>query len=209
MSRRASIVDLTSASLPRPHPPFSSTTSIHPISVSPERQTSPIWGESTRPRRLKRRRENDDPQSPGPSSRRRREEPIDAIDLTEVDSSSELAKSLSKQREDAVKSQQTGSHDEETKARSLLGAYKCPICMDTPEDATSTACGHLFCHRCILECLATADARNQDSSKNKGTCPVCRKSITRNEKTGPRRSLIPLMLKLTTKKRSIVPLAQT
>lgn len=62
----------------------------------------------------------------------------DPIDLTESECSSALTKALSKQREDAVKAQQAAEHE---KGRSLLTAYKCPVCMDTPVDATSTACG--------------------------------------------------------------------
>lgn len=66
------------------------------------------------------------------------EEPIESIDLTEAEGPSSLAKILAKQREDAVKAQQ-GSEQE--KGRSLLTAYKCPVCMDTPVDATTTVCG--------------------------------------------------------------------
>lgn len=65
-------------------------------------------------------------------------EPIESIDLTEVESTSSLAKALAKQREDAIKAQDNG---ESEKGRSLLAAYKCPVCMDTPVDATTTVCG--------------------------------------------------------------------
>ncbi|ODM18060.1 hypothetical protein SI65_06848 [Aspergillus cristatus] len=65
------------------------------------------------------------------------EEPVESIDLTEVDKPSALDKALAKQREDAVKAQHDG---ESEKGRSLLTAYKCPVCMDTPEDATTTVC---------------------------------------------------------------------
>lgn len=66
------------------------------------------------------------------------EQLVESIDLTEVDKPSALDKALAKQREDAVKAQHDG---ESEKARSLLTAYKCPVCMDTPEDATTTVCG--------------------------------------------------------------------
>ena len=66
------------------------------------------------------------------------EEPIESIDLTEAEGPSSLAKILAKQREDAVKAQQDL---EQEKGRSLLTAYKCPVCMDTPVDATTTVCG--------------------------------------------------------------------
>lgn len=88
------------------------------------------------PRGTKRRRGDDGPWAPShPSSPG---ESIESVDLTELDNSSSLAKTLAKQREDAVKSQQATGQE---KLQSVLGAYKCPVCMDTPEDATSTACG--------------------------------------------------------------------
>ncbi|KAF9891774.1 hypothetical protein FE257_003255 [Aspergillus nanangensis] len=58
---------------------------------------------------------------------------IESIDLTE--GSSALSKALAKQREDAVRAQQDGEHEQ---GRSSLTEYKCPVCMDTPVDATST-----------------------------------------------------------------------
>lgn len=154
MSRRLSIIDLTSGLVPTsPHRRFSSdTTSIRSNSDSPDYQSTPRPTEPTTSRGAKRRRDRDETGSPGPSSRPRREEPIQAIDLTEVDSSSEFAKTLSSLREDAVKAQQP-TEIEETRPRTILGAYKCPVCMDTPEDATSTACG-TFAHdrQCFLSC---------------------------------------------------------
>jgi uncharacterized protein (DUF885 family) len=69
------------------------------------------------------------------------ENDIESIDLTEVEGSSALSKVLAKQREDAVRAQQSTDHE---KGRSILSSYKCPVCMDTPEDATSTVCGR--CH---------------------------------------------------------------
>lgn len=66
------------------------------------------------------------------------DEAIESIDLTEVEGPSSLTKALAKQREDAVKAQQDS---EQEKGRSLLTAYKCPVCMDTPVDATTTVCG--------------------------------------------------------------------
>ncbi|EEP80151.1 predicted protein [Uncinocarpus reesii 1704] len=62
---------------------------------------------------------------------------VDAIDLTDVNDPSSLAHALSKQQEDAVKAQH--SANDET-GRSTLTSYKCPVCMDTPVDATTTIC---------------------------------------------------------------------
>lgn len=61
---------------------------------------------------------------------------IEAIDLTEAPSA--LSQALAKQREDAVRAQQDAAHE---KGHSILTAYKCPVCLDTPVDATTTVCG--------------------------------------------------------------------
>jgi len=66
---------------------------------------------------------------------------VDAIDLTESNGSAAFAHALSKQQEDAIKSQHSAK--DET-GRSLLTSYKCPVCMDTPVDATTTVCGMHF-----------------------------------------------------------------
>lgn len=64
---------------------------------------------------------------------------IEAIDLTEGPSA--LSQALAKQREDAVRAQQDAAHE---KGHSILTAYKCPVCLDTPVDATTTVCG-MYC----------------------------------------------------------------
>ena len=65
---------------------------------------------------------------------------IEAVDLTDGVNKTQISKTLSKQQEDAVKAQQHQMTDSED-GRSILAAYKCPVCMDTPEDATTTVCG--------------------------------------------------------------------
>ena len=66
---------------------------------------------------------------------------IEQVDLTEVNNPSSLANALSKQRQDAVKAQLHNSSVKEEEGRTVLTSYKCPICMDVLEDATSTVCG--------------------------------------------------------------------
>ena len=66
---------------------------------------------------------------------------IEQVDLTEVNNPASLANALSKQREDAVKAQLHNSSTMEEEGRTVLTSYKCPICMDVLEDATSTVCG--------------------------------------------------------------------
>ncbi|KAK5791370.1 hypothetical protein VI817_006679 [Penicillium citrinum] len=145
MDRRESIIDLTSAPAPESthRQPSWDITSVDfdtDSDLSGYGSTSPSWIDNARSRGVKRQRSGDDSENAGPSTRPRVEEHVQAIDLTEVDSSSEFAKTLSNLREDAVKAQQP-SEKATNKTQSILGAYKCPVCMDTPEDATSTACG--------------------------------------------------------------------
>ncbi|KAJ6037028.1 hypothetical protein N7540_001307 [Penicillium herquei] len=201
MSRRISIVDLASG----PAHQYSAPSNSILLSSSPDTSyANPHISPPTPPRGTKRQRSEEDPYASGlPADFD--EDQIESIDLTEPEHISPLAKTLAKQREDAIKAQQP----KDDTSDSLLGAYKCPVCMDTPENATSTACGHLFCHSCIIECLNRADEQRLDSTKQvRGTCPVCRKALTKNDAAGPRRSLIPLKLKLMTKKRSLVPPAE-
>ncbi|CAL5870748.1 uncharacterized protein PFLUO_LOCUS4988 [Penicillium psychrofluorescens] len=212
MNSHSPIVDLTSsARSTRPTRPFPIRLSSSPqqatghYASSPSSSSTPHRGRELL-RGVKRRRLSSDSGSraSAPSALAQPEDDedfVEAIDLTGVDGSVSLAKALAKQREDAVKAQQSFEHE---KGRSVLASYNCPVCMDTPEDATSTACGHLFCHKCIIDCLKNSEEQRADSSgkAQRGTCPVCRKPLTRNEAAGPRRSLIPLQLKLMTKKRS-------
>ncbi|OAP62627.1 hypothetical protein AYL99_01854 [Fonsecaea erecta] len=126
---------------------------------------------------------------------------IESVDLTGVCNSEALSAALAKQREDAILAQNPGTDS----GRTSLTAYKCPVCMDTPTDATSTACGHVFCHRCIVDTLKwSAEARRDQmpmSRKPKGVCPVCRKPLDVKDTPGVGRGLIPLELKLLVRKR--------
>lgn len=140
MSRRVSIVDLTSA---RSHP---SPRHLRQISSSPSISSisSPSPDLHSMPRGTKRKRRHDEDAPDNSTPTNGPQSPIESIDLTEVEGSSALAKALAKQREDAVKAQSTEDGDN---ARSMLKAYQCPVCMDTLEDATSTSCGKSHhCH---------------------------------------------------------------
>lgn len=68
-------------------------------------------------------------------------EEVEAVDLTEVNNESDLSKAIAKQQQDAVQSQMKDTQGDDPPGRTPLSSYKCPICMDTPEDATSTVCG--------------------------------------------------------------------
>ena len=127
---------------------------------------------------------------------------IDEVDLTGVDDSGGISAVLAKQREDMILQQNQGTEA----GRTPLTAYKCPVCMETPTDATSTACGHVFCHRCIIETLKWSSNQRRDDAhavrKVRGVCPVCRKPLdSRDTAPAAGRGLIPLELKFMTKKR--------
>lgn len=58
-----------------------------------------------------------------------------------------VSRTQAKQRADVILAQQSLDHN---KGESVLLAYKCPVCMDTPVDATSTACGKFVLRNCAL-----------------------------------------------------------
>lgn len=149
-NRSTPVVDLTdnTTSPPLPQsipPPQSATPATHG-----HRRNSSVASISAGDFRAKRRRHTNNTysavppsSSPSPSGASQTYRPastIESVDLTEVDDSSPLSKTLAKQREDAVKAQESISSSEK-KGRSILTSYKCPVCMDTPVDATSTVCG--------------------------------------------------------------------
>ncbi|KAB8257951.1 hypothetical protein BDV32DRAFT_126702 [Aspergillus pseudonomiae] len=180
-------------------------SSSHTIQVSPPRRPRPsdhVESLETRGEGRKRRRlsSSNVATRDAQSALDQHEDDIESIDLTEAEGPPALAKVLAKQREDAVRAQQSV---EPAKGQSILNSYKCPVCMDTPEDATSTICGHLFCHKCIIDTLKFSEEQRADTSSKgpRGTCPVCRKPLARNDSPGPKRNLVPLQLKLVTKKK--------
>jgi hypothetical protein len=144
-------VDLTTTT-PGDHSEISGLRAPYMYS-SPDRSTH--FSQSSQAARSPRRRQLDNGSSARPSSshishslhrqfaeaRNGSGGVIESVDLTEVNDPSALFKALSKQREDAVKAQM--AKDAET-GRSALTAYKCPVCMDTAVDATSTICG-MYC----------------------------------------------------------------
>ncbi|EEQ90001.2 uncharacterized protein BDCG_05121 [Blastomyces dermatitidis ER-3] len=200
-----SFVDLTISS-----PPLSVEQSSSNMFVHRARSQRPLDITAGAP--APKRRRVDNSSAAGPSSHPARyqrqinsldDDPdIESIDLTEVNDRVSLAKVLSKQREDAVKAQSTAGG---VMGRSTLTAYKCPVCMDTCTDATSTICGHLFCHKCIIDTLRFGEERSMHDGNGKaprGRCPVCRQALSRVDTYGPKRNLVPLQLNLSTRKRT-------
>lgn len=134
MSRRDSVVDLTPQ--PQQMRTFSGQSSSQHVSSSRDRRPISLEPPPGPARGVKRRRTETESSS-SEEDLLDDERQIDSVDLTSPEVPA-LATALSKQRRDAVEAQQ--SHDED-KSIGLLKAYKCPICMDTPENATSTICG--------------------------------------------------------------------
>jgi len=198
--RTSSIVGGSNRSVSRQTPPALYIPLLDPYVASPSSSRH-----SHEPRGIKRRRLSDENPSARPLSSipRLNEENIESLDLTEVDDASGLSKVLAKQREDAIKAQ---SSPADKVGRSVLTSYKCPVCMDMPVDATTTICGHLFCHKCIIDTLRFGEEQRSDGSGKgpRGNCPVCRKPLSRNDIPGPKRNLVPLQLKLMTRKRDTI-----
>lgn len=61
-----------------------------------------------------------------------------------------------------------------------IGQRSCIICLENFTNCTATACGHFFCHECLIQALRAA-AKNSD--RGTGSCPVCRKSLKENKKS--------------------------
>ena len=62
----------------------------------------------------------------------------------------------------------------------------CAICCDTPQDATMTPCGHIFCRECCFQII----------QRFKGECPICRRTgiNKKNLKVLPGASRFPAQL---------------
>ncbi|KAK2744364.1 SUMO-targeted ubiquitin ligase complex subunit slx8 [Myotisia sp. PD_48] len=133
-----SFVDLTSSSPhgdpDRPERPSSRIRNRRPISISPLEY----------PQHSVKRRRIDNDNSTGEFQFCDEEdvaierEEIQSVDLTGVNDSSGLSKIIARQHEDAIRAQKAAA--KEPPARSALIAYKCPICMDVAENATTTIC---------------------------------------------------------------------
>ncbi|KAJ5757485.1 uncharacterized protein N7511_006179 [Penicillium nucicola] len=137
--------------------------------------------------------------------------PVPQIDLTGYSGSAHMSQALEMQHRAAQQAKEAAAKADAKlhkhrklpteEGRTILTAYKCPVCMDTPENATSTSCGHLFCHKCISECVKMSEQVRMDGSKPKPACPVCRKTLTIKVGKNGTSSLVLLNLKLLCNKR--------
>ncbi|EUC33074.1 hypothetical protein COCCADRAFT_97115 [Bipolaris zeicola 26-R-13] len=201
-------------------PEMPPTTRAHPqgsqASQRPDRLANGYVDLTGAPDSPPRTRKRQSP-TPGPSAKRRKREDgtakeakqqsvepvtVEEVDLTE---NSSVQQVLQKQREDVVKAQ---ARPDET--FTTFNSFNCVICMDNPTDLTATACGHLFCHTCLMEALIAGENRTGPHETKRSQCPVCRKTISRNKPS----DVIPLLLKkgLSTqprKKKTAAPAATT
>ena len=116
--------------------------------------------------------------------------PIEIEDVENVTEESKMGSTLQKQRADQILSQQDIPNGRSLK----FGEITCVICMDNPTDLTATACGHVFCHECLMQAIIASENRGPDSRK--GQCPVCRKTLSRTKHTaGGLTDFTPLLLK--------------
>ncbi|KAI9678666.1 MAG: SUMO-targeted ubiquitin ligase complex subunit slx8 [Caeruleum heppii] len=98
--------------------------------------------------------------------------PPEEIDLREIDSDHGLSSLLQRQRQEQIRAQQTAAAAEPP---TTLSTLQCVICMEPPSNLTSTHCGHLFCHTCLMESLMAAHS-------TQSRCPVCRTEVLRMPK---------------------------
>lgn len=100
------------------------------------------------------------------------------IDLTKIEDNQALTDLVAKEQQALIASQKQVLPTNST--MTPLAEYKCAICMDTPTDVTTTTCGHMFCHQCIIDSLRWSEiqlAETQRPPRNKGLCPVCRSHL--------------------------------
>lgn len=122
--------------------------------------------------------------------------PTQSIDLTTLDDQPTLKdKILSHQQQSAIAAQNAiNSQSKDFRSSQLhataLSTYRCAICMDIPTTATTTICGHLFCHTCLKDSLKWSAQQRRDEAglhgrrmpnSATGLCPVCRKLLSDKE----------------------------
>lgn len=110
-----------------------------------------------------------------------------ASDVDVLNSKTTLDSILGKQQQATIASQNKSASTET--GETVLSAYKCAICMESPTEATTTVCGHMFCRQCILDSLKWSEqARRggiqfQPNKTINGRCPVCRTTASNKENT--------------------------
>lgn len=141
--------------------------------------------------------------------------PTQSIDLTYLEDQPSLKEKLLSQQQQAAIAAQNATTANLSKDPDLsqphatpLSTYRCAICMDTPTTATTTVCGHLFCHSCLKDSLKWSAQQRRDEAglhnrripnTSHGLCPVCRKVLADKE-GGNRPGIVGLEIKAVNRK---------
>jgi len=112
---------------------------------------------------------------------------LDDVDSRDDSAAESMRVTLAKQREQAVLAQARTEGDKPITLKTMT----CVVCMDTPTDLTAGACGHVFCHTCLMDALIAGENRSRASYEpRKSQCPVCRKHLNRAKTS----DVIPMLL---------------
>ncbi|SMR46028.1 unnamed protein product [Zymoseptoria tritici ST99CH_1E4] len=165
-SRRQSVVDLTSNSPPE------ATRPSAPARVSRQPPTTTL-GSRGRKRSADSTGEGDGLDRVLKRSRRM-QGPVEEVDL--LDENPSVEEELRQAQQQAtIRAQQA----EVAAGPQKIGKRQCIICMENYTNATATACGHFYCHECLIQALLAGE---KNSDRGTGTCPVCRKPLSRTGK---------------------------
>ena len=103
--------------------------------------------------------------------------PVEAIDLANLDGGSDAIAAAvrgSLQTEQILSQLNPTNGNEATPPR--LSTLTCVICLEPPRNLTTTLCGHLFCHTCLMEALIAGE-----HGASASRCPVCRTAVLRTD----------------------------
>lgn len=81
---------------------------------------------------------------------------------------------LQAQQRDALKLQEENKDEGGTR----IGKRTCIICLENYTNATTSSCGHIFCHECLTRALMASEKNND---RGVGNCPACRKALSRKK----------------------------
>lgn len=54
-----------------------------------------------------------------------------------------------------------------------FSAFKCPVCLEPPEELCATECGHMYCTECVFPAITSSNR----ATKTTGECAVCRQKV--------------------------------
>lgn len=110
-----------------------------------------------------------------PTTAQEEEGDIESYDLTNDDNPSTEELLRRKQQESLIATQQQSSGDDPSQPL-RIGRRQCIICLEPFTNLTITPCGHVYCHECLTQALKAGE---KNSDRGVGSCPVCRKTVSR------------------------------